>query len=373
MTTVSGTPTQITVQMAGIQGAPGSVWRNGAGAPSNSLGVNGDYYLNDTTGDVYLKATGAYSIVANIEGPAGPSGPSGAPGSVWRNGSGAPSNGLGINGDYYLNDANGDVYQKAAGVYSVVANIEGPTGSPGAPGSVWRNGSGAPSNGLGINGDYYLDDATGNVYQKALGTYSIVANITGPAGSTGATGAPGSVWRNGSGAPSNGLGINGDFYLDDVAGNVYQKAGGAYSIVANITGPAGPAGQGVPTGGTVGQVLAKIDGTNYNTHWVDQSGGGGFISSDRAIGSGSSDIATTSDGLILWNSAAAATKLQTIPASTGSLQVIIIMDFFGNSDVHPIIIAAASGDINNTLPSVTISTPGGSLTLLDSILGWVLQ
>jgi len=44
-----------------------------------------------------------------------------------------------------------------------------------------------------------------------------------------------------------------------------------------IQGPAGPQGvpgQGVPTGGTAGQVLAKVDGTDYNTEWVDQSGGG---------------------------------------------------------------------------------------------------
>ena len=42
--------------------------------------------------------------------------------------------------------------------------------------------------------------------------------------------------------------------------------------IQGIPGPAGatgPAGQGVPIGGTAGQVLAKIDGTNYNTHWVD--------------------------------------------------------------------------------------------------------
>jgi len=47
------------------------------------------------------------------------------------------------------------------------------------------------------------------------------------------------------------------------------------------TGPAGspgPAGVGVPTGGTTGQVLAKKSGTNYDTEWVDQSGGGGGTS-----------------------------------------------------------------------------------------------
>lgn len=44
-----------------------------------------------------------------------------------------------------------------------------------------------------------------------------------------------------------------------------------------LTGPAGPngaAGAGVPVGGTANQVLAKIDSTNYNTQWVNQTGGG---------------------------------------------------------------------------------------------------
>lgn len=36
-------------------------------------------------------------------------------------------------------------------------------------------------------------------------------------------------------------------------------------------GAAGANGQGVPTGGAAGQVLEKIDGTDYNTHWVDPS------------------------------------------------------------------------------------------------------
>jgi hypothetical protein len=35
------------------------------------------------------------------------------------------------------------------------------------------------------------------------------------------------------------------------------------------TGAQGPAGVGVVAGGTTGQVLAKINGTDFNTHWVD--------------------------------------------------------------------------------------------------------
>lgn len=67
-------------------------------------------------------------------------------------------------------------------------------------------------------------------------------NLTGPQGPAGTNGVAGSVWRNGTGVPSNGLGVNGDYYLDDNTGNVYLKAGGTYSIVANIKGPVGPIG-----------------------------------------------------------------------------------------------------------------------------------
>lgn len=36
-----------------------------------------------------------------------------------------------------------------------------------------------------------------------------------------------------------------------------------------------PAANGVPAGGTAGQVLQKVDGTDYNTEWATPSGGGG--------------------------------------------------------------------------------------------------
>ena len=56
--------------------------------------------------------------------------------------------------------------------------------------------------------------------------------------------------------------------------------------IAGLQGPQGPAGaagsngtngQGVPIGGTTGQVLRKVSGTNYDTEWA--TGGGGGVSS----------------------------------------------------------------------------------------------
>lgn len=37
------------------------------------------------------------------------------------------------------------------------------------------------------------------------------------------------------------------------------------------TGPQGPAGEGVPAGGTTGQILAKASATDYDTEWVNES------------------------------------------------------------------------------------------------------
>lgn len=70
------------VGATGQAGAAGSIWRNGAGSPDNSLGVDGDYYLNTSNGDVHKKESGAYSVKANIIGPQGPQGPQGPIGAV---------------------------------------------------------------------------------------------------------------------------------------------------------------------------------------------------------------------------------------------------------------------------------------------------
>jgi hypothetical protein len=65
-------------------------------------------------------------------------------------------------------------------------------------GSVWYNGTGVPSAGLGLNGDYYLRLDNGYVYNKVTGSWVQVANLTGPTGATGATGATGSPGPSGT-------------------------------------------------------------------------------------------------------------------------------------------------------------------------------
>lgn len=120
--------------------------------------------------------------------------------------------------------------------------VPGPTGPAG---SKWYTGAGAPSSGTGVTGDFYLNTSSGSYYEKTdANTWTVRGSLTGPAGATGAAGADGadgtsSAWHVGSGAPAGALGADTDLYLDDTNGDVYEKAAGAWSAVANIMGPAG--------------------------------------------------------------------------------------------------------------------------------------
>lgn len=58
------------------------------------------------------------------------------------------------------------------------------------------------------------------------------------------------------------------------------------------TGATGATGQGVPTGGTTGQVLAKRSGTNYDTEWVNQSGGGADPATATPLMDGTAAVGT---------------------------------------------------------------------------------
>jgi len=77
---------------------------------------------------------------ALFTGPQGPAGPqgiqglSGINGSMWYNGNGIPSYTLGVGNDYYLNIANGDVYQRLNETWVLISNIHGSQGIQGLQG-----------------------------------------------------------------------------------------------------------------------------------------------------------------------------------------------------------------------------------------------
>jgi len=108
-------------------------------------------------------------------------------------------------------------------------------------GNVVLNGAGVPSTGTGANGDFYINTSNYDIYgPKTSGSWGSATSLVGPTGATGSTGSQGATGAAGTNGTN---GTNG------------------------ATGDTGPAGPGVSSGGTTGQYLTKVDGTNYNTQW----------------------------------------------------------------------------------------------------------
>jgi hypothetical protein len=152
-----------TLVLSGFTAADaGATWRDGSGAPSNTLGADGDYYLDNPTGNVYLRTSGTYSIVANIKGATGTNGTNGINGTDGADGS---------------NGTNG---------------TNGTNGSPGTDGKTVLYGTVVPTT-EGVDGDFYIRTTTNYIYgPKASGTWPAGTSLVGPTGATGATGSGGS-------------------------------------------------------------------------------------------------------------------------------------------------------------------------------------
>jgi len=149
--------------------------------------------------------------------------------SVWYDGHGTPSPGIGFDGDFYLDDDTGSVYHKRGGAWGAPVTVL--EGTPGAPGSQWLQGNGDPTTDLGRDGDWYVDhNYTSNyaAWLKSDGDWALMLRLLGPPGPQGPQGDPGPA---GSGAvwhidpeiiptampnynpPDGGLGSDGDFYV----------------------------------------------------------------------------------------------------------------------------------------------------------------
>lgn len=97
-------------------------------------------------------------------------------------------------------------------------------------------------------------------------------------------------------------------------------------------------------------------------------GGGGSVGAQKTVSTGSTDSTLVANLIILWNSSTASPKTQTIPTSTGSLKTIIIVDVAGTAELYPITAVPVSGSLIST---ADVYTNNGSITLIDTSLGWV--
>jgi hypothetical protein len=142
-----------------------------------------------------------------------------------------------------------------SGTFDLSGGEKGDAGATGAAGSRWLLSEGVPGAGLGVDSDFALDTLSGDIYGPKAGgvwgaaVYNIAEGqqgVQGDPGTDGSDGADGAGWLAAEGVPGVGDGVDGDFYLDTLTGDIYgPKSAGAWGAsVYNIAeGQQGPAGQ----------------------------------------------------------------------------------------------------------------------------------
>lgn len=151
---------------------------------------------------------------------------------------------------------------------------KGDKGDDGTDGTVWITKTTNPAVGDGVDGNFCLNTVTGDYFSKTSGVWQQLGSLRGPAG------ASGSAWYHGTGVPSNTAGLDSDYYLEDVAGDYYQKQGGAWSKIGNLKGPKGDAGTGSGSG------TSKVFGTVSRYQAVKTTGLGVNIVSSASFKTG---------------------------------------------------------------------------------------
>jgi hypothetical protein len=200
-------PVVITAATTGLQGIQGEV------GPANTLTVGTVEAAEDDTAEVTITGTAPdqtinFVMPRGLQGIQGIQGTTGATGATGATGPTGPQGEKGDKGD------------------------KGDTGSTGSTGATGSQGETGPKGDKGDTGD------------------------AGPTGQTGAIGSQGPKGDTGDQGPT---GATGEQGIQGIQGEV------------GATGDTGATGPGVAAGGTEGQVLLKVDGTDYNTIWADNS------------------------------------------------------------------------------------------------------
>jgi hypothetical protein len=151
---------QGTLGAQGTPGPAGSQIFEGNGAPADTLGNVGDFYINEQTDSLYgPKTLSGWGNAISLQGAAGATGTPGTPGTP-----GAP----GTPG---------------------TPGTPGATGATGAAGSQILSGTTPPTATIGNPGDYYFDDLTDSLYGPKTSTgWGTAVSLRGAAGAAGAAG-----------------------------------------------------------------------------------------------------------------------------------------------------------------------------------------
>lgn len=221
----------------GPPGADGATIRSGDGAPSNGLGLNGDFYVDLENARFYGPKEGSAWSGEFIQINAGPKGAKGDTGSTGATGAKGSTGATGSTG------------------------AQGPAGRDGEDGSIGATGPPGPTGGKGDAG------AAGAAGAKGAEGAQGVKGEKGDKGDTGAAGAKGRTILSGEGNPDDELGEEGDFYLRLDGYFLWGPKG-------EDEWPDGPA----PLEGPIGATGAKGDKGDSGALLSGSIGGNGSIS-----------------------------------------------------------------------------------------------
>ena len=250
---------------------------SGVGAPSNAVGIDGDFYIDTKNLNIYgpkMKKKGPKAVsLKGSDGSNGTDGKSGSDGKTITNAS-TVAGPVGVQGFPGLPGTQGDVGPKgeqglrgevgATGSQGIVGpiGVQGPIGLTGVTGSQGPAGSGSQGapGATGATGAQGPGGATGAQGPSGSGA----TGAQGPAGATGANGANGNVGATGPEGPTGPTGLTGA-----------QGASGA----AGGTGLTGNVGATGPSIGIFGNISfannllgGPASGTSSSTFLVIESG-----------------------------------------------------------------------------------------------------
>lgn len=145
--------------------------------------------------------------------------------------------------------------------------------------------------------------------------------------------------------------------------------------VSNAAGPQGPAGtpgQGVPVGGSTGQVLKKFTNTNYDTYWAADASGLTSVGLSMPSGFSVSNSPLTSNGTISVAGAGTTSQylrgdgsLATFPSIPGgTVTSVNLTAGTGVSVSGGPITTSGSILVTNTAPDQVVSLTGGGTTTI---------
>jgi hypothetical protein len=208
--------------------------RNGKGAPSNTLGVDGDFYIDTLKLNFYgPKLNGTWPAPVSLRGPAGVDGKAGSNGSDGKNG----ANGISGSGS-------GSVGAQGPRGLQGVQGVAGPQGIQGVAGTA------------GATGPIGLTGLTGGV------------GPAGPTGATGPAGPSGSSGAAGPAGPAGPSGATGSIGLTGPAGAVGPQGIQGLTGLTGNTGPTGATGPSQVLFGTIGfaQQIKAGPGASVNSN-----------------------------------------------------------------------------------------------------------